>query len=402
MMNQRPSVWQSVWQFVTPSRPQSSPFSNNATSQPQSSPFSNDATSQPQSSPFSNDTTSQPQSSPFSNNATSQPQSSPFSNNATLQQPIANASRFTYNPPVINNHQDDEEEEEEVEDKAILFVSTHGEISCSENNDEVNMNYIIIPEGMKITKITIGFQGNVNRMGVGSYEFALDLIDNIFKDKLLSHNDTVVDKAIDEIIHEVKDLGKYGVINDINNLNKKKRKNEEESYTVLDYIHGMNNSVEKFVLVGGDRIANKIYSRGREDRLKKLGDLDYTITILNSPDKKDIISDMKRTTRYGTQEITTEEVLNYFHSRGINNLIIFDYSCSVYGINTKSNKRIRLLKDRELRSFRNRHREDAYGGKSKKIKIKIKKSRTTINKKIKRSRTKTRMNSRRNKKYKNK
>jgi hypothetical protein len=279
----------------------------------------------------------------------------------------------------------EEEKGADMEKKAILFVSTHGEIVCSENDGKAEINYITIPEGMKITKVTMGFQGNVNRVGDGAYDFALKLIDDIFKDKLLSHDDRVVDETIDEIIGHLKEIAKHGVNNDINVINKKKRKNEEEKYTVFDYVHGMNNFVEKFVLVGGDRIANKIYFRGKQDELDKLGDLDYTITILNSSNKIDVLSDMKRRTRYGIQKITTEEVLNYFHSRGIDNLIIFDYSCSVYGVNTKSNKKTRILRDRELRSLRNRHRDDAYGGKRN-----INKSKKTTMKRTTMKRRKTR------------
>lgn len=257
-----------------------------------------------------------------------------------------------------------EEEKLERDDTNILFISTHGLINCS-NDDEID--YIRIPEGMQVIKITLSLQGNVNMVSEGTYDFALVVI-NSLKSKMLSINNDISTEGINEAIGHIKDLQldlSKSTLKTLNkelkksNYNKKIKKKYERQYA---FVHGMKDSVKNFTLNEGDLIANKTFLRDSSDISNKIGDQDYSITIVNSPDKTDVLSEMTRTTRYGSQRITMEQLLNYFKNKGIVKLIIFDYSCSVY-------KKRKYVEERSTRNIR-RKSSHAYGGKRTKKVIK--------------------------------
>ena len=236
---------------------------------------------------------------------------------------------------------------------------------------------------MEVVKITLGLEGCANLMGEEQYRFALMVLDEE-KNKLLSNDDTIVERAIHDATESIKYFQNYMAKKNLNIVNKKikESKNPEkikETYKyVLGFIHGVKSSVKKFILQEGDLIMNKTYLRGRHDIENKCGEYDNTITIINSPVLKDpdVLSELRRETRFGYQKITTEELLNYFKNKGIHRLIIFDYSCSVYETKDYDKKKkidrtTRYLGPRESRRLR-RETTHPYGGKYKYTK-KIKK-----------------------------
>ncbi len=296
----------------------------------------------------------------------------------------------------------EEEELTQRDDTDILFISTHGLINCAEIEPgiENEPNLIEIPEGMEVVKITLGLEGCANLMGEEQYRFALMVLDEE-KDKLLSNDDTIVERAVHDATESIKYFQNYTAKKNLNIVNKeikesKNPKKIKETYKyLLGFIHGIKSSVKKFILQEGDLIMNKTYIRDRHDIENKCGEYDYTITIINSPDKKDVLSELKRETRFGHQKITTKELLNYFKNKGIHRLIIFDYSCSVYETKDYNKKKkidrtTRYLDERETRRLR-RETTYPYGGKykyTKKIKNNKMKNNKIKNNKIKNNKIK--------------
>jgi hypothetical protein len=223
-----------------------------------------------------------------------------------------------------------------------------------------------IPEGMEVIKITFATEGCVNMTSLGTYDFTVFLI-NHFKNELLSTNDYIFDETINYIVKELKSIqmGQSNVL--LKDINKKIRKTNDpkkikaKSNYQIGFIHAVKNSVKKYLLKEGDFIMNKKYSRSPSD--DKMGEHDFTITAINSIDTKDVLSEIRRITRFGNQEMTTEELLDYFKRKGTNKLIIFDFSCSVYHSSYHHNgkKYIRQLSNAENRRLR-RETTYPYGG----------------------------------------
>jgi hypothetical protein len=80
------------------------------------------------------------------------------------------------------------------------------------------------------------------------------------------------------------------------------------------------------VFVPGDKVVNKFYTRvdSTADRY------DFTIKVMNLPGEPDLLSYLFRLKR-GEKftDITLASILRFLYNKGVENIIIFDTSCSV-------------------------------------------------------------------------
>lgn len=306
---------------------------------------------------------------PFSSSINDGPFSSsinnhPFNRNNSFSLPAIEESTIRDEESTIR-----ETDEIELRDDAdILFISTHGSIMCDEIECEIDNKPKLtqIPEGMEVIKITFATEGCVNMTSLGTYDFTVFLI-NHFKNELLSTNDYIFNETINYIVKELKSIqvDQSNIL--LKDINKKIRQTNDpkkikaKSNYQMGFIHAVKNSVKKYLLKEGDFIMDKQYSRSPSD--DKMGEYDFTITAINSIDTKDVLSEIRRITRFGDQSITTEELLDYFKRKGTNKLIIFDFSCSVYHSSYYHNnkKYIRQLSNAENRRLR-RETTYPYGG----------------------------------------
>jgi len=390
-------------------KPNDSPFSSSVNEnriKPNDSPFSssiNENRIKPNDSPFSssiNENQIKPYDSPFSSsinenriNLNEGPFSSSINDYHRINLNEGPFSSSIIKQPIIEEEIDSPtiRESEVRDDTDVLFISTHGSIMCTEIECDIENKPTLtkIPEGMEVIKITLATEGCINIMTEGIYNFAIVLL-NYYKNKLLSMDDNVVNKAIDDVAKEIKSIqihkSKY-MLSDINKTMRKSsnvKKIKKQFNDQLDFIYTAKNSVKKFVLKEGDFIMNKEYSRSYED--ERLGEKDFAIMAINSINEIDVLSEMRRKTRFGSQKITTEELLDYFKKKGTNKLIIFDYSCSVYNSSYYDNgkKYIRKLSNMENRRLR-RETTNPYGGYKYKRTRKFKKSKSKKNRKSRKS-----------------
>ena len=74
----------------------------------------------------------------------------------------------------------------------------------------------------------------------------------------------------------------------------------------------------------GDLILNKKYERDNNTTTKT----DWVINVMNIRGHPDLFSFLHRQTRSGTVYITLEEMVNFLKSKGVKEIILFDFSCS--------------------------------------------------------------------------
>jgi hypothetical protein len=277
--------------------------------------------------------------------------------------------------------------------KLVLAITSHGGIICDINEeDKMSFNSKIetfrIPEGITIRKVSMSVPGNVNFLDPKQVFESIRMIKREKKNILTSKKPSTVLTAVSNVTRGIQkfDANEISILKtEIHNrLNTKNRQyddeNQDESYERLqmlrNYIHSFEKGHQIYILKPGDEIINKKYERKNKESTQ----YDWAMPILNLPDgEPDLLKIMKVQTRYGTTMTTTEDIFNYLKDNGVEELTIFDFSCSIFYTSED-------LTERNIRSVR-RGNTLPYGGKQRKYKTK--KNKKKKDKKENRERKKT-------------
>jgi hypothetical protein len=79
--------------------------------------------------------------------------------------------------------------------------------------------------------------------------------------------------------------------------------------------------------VAGDTLLNKIYRRTNAEVPR--GSNDWTVRAINMPGAPDIMNLLRIQTRHGDTVITLEQLIHELKAQGVEEIIMFDFSCSV-------------------------------------------------------------------------
>ena len=275
------------------------------------------------------------------------------------------------------------------ENKSIIIVATcHGLIPCS----PISLPYtytgphlytpqvIDIPENIEIHKFTISSPGVI---AIGSEPIVKFYLEKIysFSEKLL--NSTIDENLVKDIFTSFKEI--------YSNLYKYNDNPEYKYYSEKGYKY--------FFLRNGDKIINKYFLRDLSEKINNpnnetndfsILEISDTIVPLPTADTIPLLPDLL-TALFGDsglldresptdphQSISLENMITYYRNKGIQRIIIFDFTCSVfakYEITEHEVLGLEYLTAYEARNIRrNLCRENApYGGKkySKKSKRKL-------------------------------
>jgi hypothetical protein len=245
---------------------------------------------------------------------------------------------------------------------AIISVNTHGMMDLNENNT---------------TPFTFKVPKNVNLIivsavvpGVCNYAQQSDI--NKYNNIIL---DAIDIKPISKLVNTVlPNLNKALYNNYLDTTKKRKRDNIEMNQYF--YLTTKNAIVSNYK--SGDRVADKTFERKDMDLAQ--GSYDHRIPILNMYGKPDIMDDINYSTDTGEGSvISLSYIVKYCMDLGMNNIIIFDFSCSSFPIENP----------RTERNIRRRITTHKFGGRTNKTKRRQNKNTKTIKRSLK-LKTKTR------------
>jgi hypothetical protein len=267
----------------------------------------------------------------------------------------------------------------------ILCITTHGGIL---QEPPENIRLFTVPEGMTIKRASISTPGECNLL---SSDDANDYIKLIYNNKndLISNNDILQNETIENLVDIIKNANYEGPIQyakdkvkELRQASKRMRLNTEHKDTLNTFSRYLNNLNKSFTIKifdSGTELYNKMFTRFNEDKINN----DWSIQIINIKGMPDLLSYLKLQTRRGESIITLGEIINFLKSKGVENIVIFDFSCS----NLMDNERNELMDERAIRRYRRDIFNMNYGGKknrkSKRLKKNLKNKRKTIKRKNK-------------------
>ena len=219
----------------------------------------------------------------------------------------------------------------------VLTINTHGGIDCTKDNT-IDKNYIYpiisIPNGIK--KLTI----------IESVPFGIDI--NIADNDIVDYISTIkenfywnyskidripfvkINKIIDKTLNYLKNKT---IINLKNNKNIEKpflRCLESKNiYKMNEYSHD-------------DKIVNKTFCYEIKDITYKFNKIQIINTEFSNIDLFDLLNKEKYFDGY---ETTLENILNFLSSKGVENILIFDFTCNSFVPDNE-------ISERMIRNFR--------------------------------------------------
>ena len=210
----------------------------------------------------------------------------------------------------------------------VLLITTHGLIKMNKRAPDIPITFIIPEDFTLIRSLTTNF-GECNFI---NEEMTKGYVSEIKYNLLMS--DDFENNTEDDLLNKIKNT-----TNRIKNIdskvvpmieNKLKTANEEDIEDINDYrgyVYGSDRSHSVQVFHSGDSVTDKYYSRMNAEY--KL--YDWTIKVLNIPGEPDLLEYLFKAKRgpMSKSEIRLSDIVNFFKSKSVTNLIIFDTSCSV-------------------------------------------------------------------------
>ena len=253
----------------------------------------------------------------------------------------------------------------------ILSITTHGGI-IQESPEDIRV--FTVPEGMTIKRALISTPGECNLLYSQEARRYLNFISNN-KNKLTSNIESIQNETIQKIVDFIKNDSLKGSIQyakekekELEQTSKKMKLNTEDEEILNTYTRFLNNINKGFNINyfdSGTQILNKLYTRYNVEKTKN----DWSIQVMNIRGMPDLLSFIRLQTRRGESVITLEEIINFLNYKGVENVIIFDFSCSDF----MNEEQYEIEDQRAIR----RHRRDIskmnYGGKKNRKSKRVKK-----------------------------
>jgi hypothetical protein len=235
-------------------------------------------------------------------------------------------------------------------DNAVIQITTHGNVMLT--HSLMDPSEFVVPDNMTLIYISVAAPGVCNLLtSETSYEYRRTIMENLndINNKLNLITD---DTDLKELETYFKDFSRpfrnRDTVMEYNPLIKEKNRNPFDTEFVYTFDRTYNVTIYK----SGDIIRNKIYSRRDKETLFKPSYFDYKINMFSNSDTSDLMIDLSgkipnANTPSSMSQTTLQHLLFFLKKQGIKNVVIFDFSCSVFDIDGKD-----VEKPREIRSIR--------------------------------------------------
>ncbi len=219
--------------------------------------------------------------------------------------------------------------------RLILAVTTHGMFKCER---ESIIKTFEMPSDIMLTKLSVSTFGEVNVMDTWQAEDAITLL-NAYKRKLSSNTPTIQllneiavnlrkadAKSVNDYLHKyTQELSAALERNSSSSTDITDKINNRDEYA--DYIRAFNKNYTVEQFSAGDKVFDKVYERTNADVPNDRKN--WTILAINMPHNPDILQLLRVQTRHGDSKITLEQLVKELKSQGVQEIVMFDFSCSV-------------------------------------------------------------------------
>jgi len=260
--------------------------------------------------------------------------------------------------------------------RVILANFTHGSITLKKDGTEKTF---VMPEGISVKRARSSVPGVCNFISGDVNAYFVRTI-NSYKKKLEKMPFENVDREFKIFLDVFKKYDKEDTLESLKPMLQKRAtitaeeigvETEEEKADYLTEVKKYVDTYDSFFKIStylpGDIVVDKLFTRTNEEVVNTPSAKAWVCVLVNLPGSPDLFTLMVPQTRRGTINIYLSQVINFLKKKGVEEIIIFDNSCSVF-----------MDKDDEQpsdRDIRHRRRTIAYvpasstgkfGGKTKK------------------------------------
>jgi len=235
-------------------------------------------------------------------------------------------------------------------DNAIIQITTHGNVMLT--NSLMGPAEFLVPNDMTLIYISVAAPGVCNLLtSESSYDYRRTIMENLndINNQLnLITDETTLNEVETFFKKFVRPFRKRDTVMEYNPLIKEKNRNPFDT----EFVYTFDRTYDVTIYKSGETIRNKIYSRKDKETLFKPSYFDYKINMFGNSDTSDLMIDLSgkipnANTPSSMSQTTLQHLLFFLKKQGIKNVVIFDFSCSVFDMDGKD-----VEKPREIRSIR--------------------------------------------------
>ena len=225
--------------------------------------------------------------------------------------------------------------------KILLSITTHGVLKTWKSERGYVADTFKIPEGITLFKINVSSLGECNFMTAESVRDFTKIVKRyepyIIRSRLNKSDKKLTKKKLKYISSTIKTKEQEEEIKDlqdeVTDFFKQIRKGEKLNDTDLErfkllssYVDAYDRSYKVSIFTSGEETTNKTYSRTNIEATKT----DWVIKALNMKGQPDLLAYLFTQTRGGRSEITLQDLVDFLKSKGVEEIFLVDFSCSVF------------------------------------------------------------------------
>ena len=235
-------------------------------------------------------------------------------------------------------------------DNAVIQITTHGNVMLK--HSLMDPAEFVVPNDMTLIYISVAAPGVCNLLtSETSYEYRRTIMENLndINNKLNLITDDTDLKELETYFKEFsRPFRNRDTVVEYNPLIKEKNRNPFDT----EFVYTFDRTYDVTIYKSGDIIRNKIYSRRDKETLFKPSYFDYKINMFSNSGTSDLMIDLSgkipnANTPSSMSQTTLQHLLFFLKKQGIKNVVIFDFSCSLFDMDGKD-----VEKPREIRSIR--------------------------------------------------
>lgn len=227
--------------------------------------------------------------------------------------------------------------------RVILANFSHGSISLKKDGTE---EIFIMPEGMSVKRGNASVPGVCNFVSGDANAYFTRTI-NSYKHKLETMPFANIDQEFKVILNIFKKYDRENTIVDFRPMLQKRATITAEEIGVetdedkKDYLTEAKKYVDTYdsffriaTYLPGERVINKLFTRTNAEAVNTPSSVEWVCLIINltntGPPYQDLFTLMNAQTRGGTINISLSQIIAFLQDNGVEEIIIFDNSCSVF------------------------------------------------------------------------
>jgi len=218
--------------------------------------------------------------------------------------------------------------------RVILANLSHGSITLNKDGTEKTF---VMPEGMSVKRPRSSVPGVCNFISGDTNAYFVRTI-NSYKKKLETMPFANVDREFQVFLDVFKKYDREETVPELKSLIKNKdtiiAEGDEEDVDYLTEAKKYVDTYDKFFKIStylpGDIVIDKLFTRTNEEVVNTPSAKQWVCILVNLPGAPDLFTLMVPQTRSGTINIYLSEVINFLKDKGVEEIIIFDNSCSVF------------------------------------------------------------------------